>query len=296
MYSFTNMSIKSLVIPKLNQPSARVRLDSVKQEEFIPRIFHQTFYDRTLPGELQTSVSRLVDLHPGWEYRFYDDDGIAVFIQKNYPAQVWDYFQRIDPRYGAARADLFRYLLMYKVGGVYLDIKSAATQCLDTVLHKHDKFILSQWNIAGEDFPWGQHSELRNIAGGEFQQWFIASAPGHPYLKAVIEAVFSNIDEYDPILHGVGKYGVLRVTGPIAYTLAIARALQPGLHRQVESNKELGLVYNVYSGQSHQTTFRSHYSLQTMPIVQQRFAKRQMTRVFSIMQAGYHLVKRNGSN
>ena len=286
------MSISSFLAPKLNQATNRQLFAPVEQAGFIPKIIHQTFYDRTLPEELQRSVSHLKSLHPGWEYRFYDDKDIAAFIQNNYPDSIWQYFQRIDPRYGAARADLFRYLLLYKAGGVYLDIKSGVTQPLDGNLRSDDQFILSQWDLQATSFPWGQHDELRNIPGGEYQQWFIASAPGHPYLKAVIDTVLGNIDAYDPIIHGTGKYGVLRLTGPIAYTLAIQRVLGTAPHRVADSKKELGLSYNVYSGQSHQTTFKSHYSLQTASVVHQHGARKLMNGVYAVLQKLYHLVKR----
>jgi mannosyltransferase OCH1-like enzyme len=286
------MSIKSLFLPKLNQPTDREILAPEPEGHSIPKIIHQTFYDRKLPPELQSSVAALRALNPGWEYRFYDDNDIAVFIQGNYPPEVWRYFERIDKRYGAARADLFRYLLMYKVGGVYLDIKSAAVQPLDSGLRVDDKFLLSKWVTADGAFAWGNHEELRHIAGGEYQQWYIACASGHPFLKAVVESVLSNIDAYDPVLHGVGKYGVLRVTGPVAYTLAIERIRSSAVFRIADSERELGLNYNVFSGQSHQTTFKSHYSLQSAPLVRQGMLKRQMTRIYTLMQRAYHLTKR----
>lgn len=282
----------NFLFPKLNRVSRRERIETAREGQVIPRIIHQTFYERILPAELQLSVQTLRSVNPGWEYRFYDDDDIAAFIQGSYPPAVWNYFERIDKRYGAARADLFRYLLMYKVGGVYLDIKSAAMRPLDEGLRADDTLLLSKWQLADGQFAWGHHEELRDIAGGEYQQWFIACAPGHPCLKAVIEGVLANIDAYDPVLHGVGKYGVLRVTGPIAYTLAIERVKQRVSYRLVDSNVDLGLQYNVFSGQSHQGTFKSHYSLQSAPLVRQGLAKRAMTRLYALMQRSYRLVKR----
>ena len=48
------------------------------------------------------------------------------YIRREYGESILSCYLRIDPVYGAARADLFRYLLLYRTGGVYLDIKSAA--------------------------------------------------------------------------------------------------------------------------------------------------------------------------
>jgi mannosyltransferase OCH1-like enzyme len=62
----------------------------------IPKIIHQTFYDRVLPFDVQKNVERLKELNSGWEYRFYDDDDIKDFITSNYTPLVWKYFCRIE--------------------------------------------------------------------------------------------------------------------------------------------------------------------------------------------------------
>ncbi|QJD99902.1 hypothetical protein HH212_07595 [Massilia forsythiae] len=280
------MSIKALLIPSLNRPPEQVRLPEFEQGAAIPRIIHQTFYDRNLPGPLKANVERMKALNPGWEYRFYDDADIEAFIKQNYPAFVWDYYERIDKRYGAARADFFRYLLMYKVGGVYLDIKSGALRPLDSVLKPDDCFILSKWHSEDGGFEhWGLVFDLRHLHGGEYQQWHIVCSPGHPFLKAVLEQVFFNIDHYDPHLHQTGKRGTLRVTGPVPYTLAIERIRERYPHRVVDSRAALGLEYNVIDGdQGHVKVFKGHYSLQTASIIRLTPLKRQLSHLYGFAQ------------
>ena len=90
------MSIKTLLIPQLNCAPRRVLLDTFEAGTSIPRIIHQTFYERQLSDQLQENVDRLRALNPGWEYRFYDDADIESFIKSNYPPVVWEYYQRID--------------------------------------------------------------------------------------------------------------------------------------------------------------------------------------------------------
>jgi mannosyltransferase OCH1-like enzyme len=282
------MSIKEKIVPTLNRTPACAIVDAVPFAQTIPRIIHQTFYERTLAPQLAANVAHLKQVNPGWEYRFYDDADIVRFITDNYNAAVVERFGRIDSKYGAARADVFRYLLMYKVGGVYLDIKSLATRPLDDVLHADDRFVLSGWN--NDMQSWGSHYELRDIPTGEFQQWHIVCAPGHPFLKAVLENVMGNIDKYLPSLHGVGKNGVLRVTGPIAYTRAIHAILDRHPHRIADSQLELGFEYNVYRNQSHETAFKSHYSQQTTPLIQMAWAKRLQHHGFAVVQFVYDVI------
>lgn len=279
------MSIKEKIVPTLNRTPAVTIVDTVPFATAIPRIIHQTFYERDLPAQLADNVAHLKAVNPAWEYRFYDDADIVRFIEQHYSPAVAERFHRIDLKYGAARADVFRYLLMYRIGGVYLDIKSLATRPLETVLRADDRFILSGWNNDMES--WGSHWELRDIPGGEFQQWHIVCAPGHPYLKAVLENVMANIDKYLPSLHGIGKNGVLRVTGPIAYTRAIHAVQENYPHRVADSKTELGFEYNVYRNQSHETAFKSHYSLQKAPLVRMNLAKRLQSHVFACVQFVY---------
>ncbi len=263
------MSIINKVLPTLNSPSIRSSFSAFSRGHAIPKIIHQTFYQSDLPEALQKNVNRLKQLNPEWEYRFYDDTAIVDFITANYPPHVLKCFERLDSRYGAARADLFRYLLLYKHGGVYLDIKSSATRPLDSVLRPDDVYLLSHWqNSPGELYEgWGLHDELKHMQNGEFQQWYIAAAPGHPFLKAVIETVLQNIKSYNPALHGVGKHGVLRVTGPVPYSLSISRCLGNYKYRLVNSIEDLGFSYSVYEKQAHVGIFKTHYTALAAPVV-----------------------------
>ena len=180
-----------------------------------------------------------------------------------------DYYNRIQPEYLVARIDLFKYLLMYKEGGVYLDIKSSTEKPLDEVLLADDVFLLSRWPVGASQYKgWGKHRKLRRIGGHEFQQWHIIAAPGHPFLRAVVEAIFDNIERYNPVLHNTGKDGVIRLTGPIVYTLAIAPLLQKCRYRRVTSHEDLSLSYSVFEkrGSTHRTMFKVYYSKLKEPI------------------------------
>jgi len=258
------------IFPVLNASSGRDWELFVPLGNSIPRIIHQTFPSRDLPIEIRQRIDQTLFENPGWEHRLYDDGEIVKFIKANYGSVILEYFNRINPAYGAARADLFRYLLMYKVGGVYLDIKSYPEKRLDDVLRSDDQFLLSYWkNGSGQRYErWGMHyPELRH---GEFQQWHIIAVPGHPFLRAAIRNVLNNIDKYNPGLHGTGRMGVLRVTGPIAYTLAIEPLLGKFSHRFADSEDELGLEYSIYgkiADQSHQDIFKSHYTNLKEPVV-----------------------------
>jgi len=257
-----------------------INLPQIKMGSLIPRLIHQTCpCKECLPVEIQENIRKICDLNPSWEYCLYDDDDIEAYILKYYGLEILRVYQKINYSYGAARADLFRYLLMYAEGGIYLDIKSSVTNPLDDVIAFDDYYILSKWDnhITGTHPDWGIHRELESFERGEYQQWYIICVAGHPFLKAVIERVIKNIQHYNVLIDGVGQMGVLRTTGPIAYTLAIenVKSLYPFL--EVDITRDLGIKYSIYkpSGQKggHEHVFKKHYTKLIRPIINPRYFK-----------------------
>lgn len=223
----------------------------------IPRIIHQTYKANDLHADLRENVRVLRERNPNYEYRFYSDEDIVEFIRNNYPSDILETYQMINPEYGPARADYFRYLLMYKVGGVYLDIKSNCDKSFDEIINEEDEIILTHWKDR-----WG-YDTLHNDYG-EYCQWVMMNVPGHPLLKRVINEVSQNIRSYT-IQKGVGKFGVLAMTGPWAYY----RAIHPDIHnhkvRLSFSEKQLGLSYN-NCPQNHIDIFKNHYTKLETPV------------------------------
>ena len=126
---------------------------SINYQELVPekalgkeisRHIFQTYRAKTgLPHEIEQNIEHIKRLNPEYEYHLFDDEDIKAFILEHYGEVIWDYYQRIAPIYGAARADFFRYLLVYQLGGVYIDIKSSLDKPLKDVLRAEDQFILT---------------------------------------------------------------------------------------------------------------------------------------------------------
>jgi mannosyltransferase OCH1-like enzyme len=247
----------------------------------IPHIIHQTVRDKkTLEPIFSDNISSLTAINEGWDIVLYDDKDIYSFISSNYDKDILDSYLTINPRYGAAKADFFRYLLLYRYGGVYLDIKSTATRKLDEVIRPDDSYLLSYWaNKKGEPYEgWGIHGKI-GVRGSfqEFQQWQIVAAPEHPFLERVIMNVNRNIKDYNVLVDGVGKNAVMNVTGPIAYTKSIRPLLDSAAFRLVDI-RTLGFVYSIFDPDNkmfshgmtlpHEKLFKDHYRYLSEPLVQ----------------------------
>ena len=246
----------------------------------IPKIIHQTAPSKeTLHHDYAANIEHLKRLNARWEHMFYEDRDIESIIKKVYGIEMLKTYNSINPMYGAARADLFRYLLMYEFGGVYLDIKSSAFVQLDDFLREDDSYILSYWPMKPGEMFEGLWRAPELDENGELQQWHIIAEARHPFLKAVIAYVTSNISSYTVERFGVGGPGVLRVTGPVAYTLAIREIRTEYRHRLVNVHR-LGLKYSIYEdknksgveiARSHVDRIGPHYWNLRAPIIIREF-------------------------
>jgi len=236
--------------------------------EAIPRTLHQIYLGRPLPPDLSTVVAQVRETNPTWDHRLYDDARMTDYVSTHFGPEVARYLTMIDDHYLAARADLFRYLVVYREGGVYLDVKSLTRRPLDDVLRADDLFLLAQWNNADGNFTgFGVHPEVAHVPGGEYQQWWLAGAAGHPFLRAAILRVMRNLDAYRVRGAGVGMHGVLRTTGPLAYTAAIAPIVREHPCRRLADEREVGLAYSTLPGLTHARADPQHYSRQWRPVV-----------------------------
>ena len=106
---------------------------------------------------------------------------------------------------GAAKADLWRYLILYKNGGVYLDLDSCFNVPLNQIIDNNDKAIIT-----------------RECRSGFFVQWCLFFNKSHPILKEIIETVVDNILRCIKEKKIINSYIELYdTTGPSAITKVI---------------------------------------------------------------------------
>lgn len=163
------------IIPKkrFTLPEYAAPLLAPKNDAIIPRTIWQTNFTNkvTLPVYLNYLFNRL--MAPRFEYRFMITQARYTFIKENYGDDILSSYSRLQ--IGAAQADLWRLLVLYKHGGVYLDIDAHAIWPLsDTVAnHLEELYITTRKN--------------------EISNYFIASKAANPNLLLLINQVIQNI-------------------------------------------------------------------------------------------------------
>ena len=247
-------------------------------KQLIPKIIHQTG-PYPIPRTFKRNIRKLITQNPEYKYKYWSDDDIDDYLNTKCSKEEYNAYNKINPKYGAARADFFRYIIVRDQGGIYLDLKSNSSIPFREIIKPNDTYLLSSW-VDNSSAP---HENILDTGFGEFMNWFIISIPNHDFLKQVVKNVVHNINNYKlyPTISEkqkynypdkmVGKIGVLHLTGPIIYTNTIKNMLTPRNHQ---------FKYNSYDGQLQYSTLQSsdffehskhfgkkHYSEITEPIV-----------------------------
>ena len=87
----------------------------------IPLNIFQTWHTKKLPPKMFNSIQVIRRFNPRFRYYLFDDNDCREFIKKNYDSDILNAYDSLIP--GAFKADLWRYCILYKMGGIYLDIK-----------------------------------------------------------------------------------------------------------------------------------------------------------------------------
>lgn len=217
-----------------------------KEEEAISVIKSFANFDK----ELLDNICFLQNNNPDYNYQLICDKEAKIIIHKYYGQRIWEYYLRINKKYGAARADLLRYLVLYALGGVYLDLKSTVLYPLSLNIQQGDSFLIMYWDC----FPGGKtYNLVQDLPNGELLTGFLVCSKGHPFMRNVIIQTLKNIDAYNPFRERTGT-GILRITGNTMYSLTIN-------HNYLEyHSKPNGLTGVRYEEAFHHFGYKLHYS------------------------------------
>ena len=162
-----------------------------------PKMIYQTWETKILPTGIQKTIDNMMMVNSNYGYQLFDRNDRLSFIEDNYDSGVVDCFNSL--KIGAAKADLWRYLILYKKGGVYLDVDSTIFGKLDELLGEDGCSVISRENNPGK-----------------FVQWCLMFTPEHPILKICIDACLENI-------RSKNIKSVLDLTGTVVFSNSVNR-------------------------------------------------------------------------
>ncbi|MNK13092.1 Glycosyltransferase sugar-binding region containing DXD motif protein [compost metagenome] len=167
----------------------------------IPKNIFQTFKDNKIPWLTKLYIRSFLKKNKDYSYEFYDDQRVSDFFAEHFDERINKAYRRLQ--IGAAKADFFRYAVLYIYGGIYIDLDSDLLVSIDKYLNKDDVAVIT-------------HENNRSL----YAQWALIFDKGHPFLKRTMELIVDNIEQ------NRFPHDVHAMTGPTVYTLAINEVLK----------------------------------------------------------------------
>lgn len=128
-----------------------------------------------IPMEIKKYTEILREQNPEFHYQLYGDTECEVFIRDNFDSTVLNAFLKLIP--GAYKADLFRYCILYKLGGIYLDIKYYGVNDFKLIYLTDKEYFVRDIETSG----YGIYNA------------FIITYPGNEILKKAIYQIVENV-------------------------------------------------------------------------------------------------------
>lgn len=142
----------------------------------IPKVLHQTWKSTDIPPHLRGFRDSWLRYHPGWEYRFWNDQANEALIADHYAALLGDY-RRLQPT--ILKLDFVRLAYLHRFGGVYADLDYEVVRPLDDLLETSHALVGREHDGIG-----------RPMRGRDYViNALLASPAGHPLWLEVMHGM-----------------------------------------------------------------------------------------------------------
>jgi hypothetical protein len=192
----------------------------------IPKIIWRTAKDDSWQVTCRSAFEKTAQTNPDWQQRVVTNEGMLAYIRDAYSTiqPIVEIAHRIQ--LGVMLADLWRLLVLFDQGGLYLDLKSPVVKPIQNLKLQTNKAYVCQWKT----YP--PHAHL--FKGGEIVNGAIMAPPRNLAIWSAVCQVIANLqacqvheDQRFMLLAertryiSVMKSRVLCTTGPIAFTHAL---------------------------------------------------------------------------
>lgn len=171
----------------------------------IPTTIYQTYSCdyKDLPSYIKNCTETWKEKNPDFNYIYMSEEQCYRYILENYGHKHASIYSGLSHK--AMKGDWWRYLIINKNGGVYMDIDTVCRKPLSSVLNLNNDFITS----------------LDLEPNALFTQWGFASKPGNKILDHLIKYIYDNYDDYPQNKQSLKT----DLTGPTAFQNSIRSVL-----------------------------------------------------------------------
>jgi len=223
-----NNNERSLLDAELYKPYPNLSVNTIN----IPANIFQTWHTKNLPPLMQKAVQQVKLFNPLFNHYLFDDNDCREFIRNNFNGEILNTYDKLIP--GAYKADLWRYCVLYKMGGIYIDIKYKPINGFKFInLLDRDHFVY----------------DINNI---DIYNAFMVCSAGN---KILFDAINKIVDNVKNKFYGSS---FLEPTGPKLLTNIISDKSYIDMnHNELNANGDYKIIY--YKGYPVLKSYNGHH-------------------------------------
>lgn len=234
--------LRERVLPRLNLLASRL-VDypfQALQDQFavnprfqkIPNDVIQTWEDNTFGRRHFDSINRFRGLNLDLNFLLFDATARDEYMRKNWMGHpIREMYDRAI--FGALKADIFRYCIIFERGGYYFDISKGLNTSLTSLHSPEDGGLISfEGNENTDGFPISA-KEVVLRPEKLVIQWGFGFAPKHDVLAILISDIVEKFPQYSDKKFAVPKKAILEFSGPKAMTRAVHKYLNRGFDKSL---------------------------------------------------------------
>ena len=165
----------------LNKYLTEVCLTKIeKTNKISPVIYQAWLQNKTLKNGMKECVEYNISKNPLIKFDLSDNNDCENFLKTNFKKEVIETYQKIIPL--AYKVDLWRYCVLYKYGGIYMDIKYKFSENVDV----YSMFIKPNQEIFVQDIE-KENPGIYNA--------FIICYPGNQKLLYCINKIVEHVKQ-----------------------------------------------------------------------------------------------------
>ena len=142
----------------------------------ISKTIYQTWSTQQLPNKLEKLHDKMRKKNPNFEHVIYTDEQMNDYMNSNVDKEIKNIYWKMN--HIVAKADLWRYSILYNKGGVYLDIDSQISGSLSDLINDDDNAIITP-----------------EIHENLFIQWGLIFGERHKILEKTLENILKDVVE-----------------------------------------------------------------------------------------------------
>jgi hypothetical protein len=144
----------------------------------IPDLITQTWRDRSLPEAARPFAESWRRHNPQMQYRLFDDEACEALMADAFPEHL-DLYRRLP--FPVMRADVFRYAVIYRDGGVYADIDMECLRPIAPLLQGRAAVVATEAHITAT-----RQRELGYALPLQIANCIFAARPGTVFFRAAV--------------------------------------------------------------------------------------------------------------